>query len=108
MNKTIVVIDGGGRGAALVHAYSKSPYVGKILAIPGNDYMQVNSTKPVVTFPDVQVTSVSEIVAICKKEHVDFVDVAPDPAIAAGLVDRLQEAGIGVFGPTKSRRVRME
>jgi len=99
---TIVVIDGGGRGSALVAAYSKSPQVGKILAIPGNDYMQKTSTKPVVTYPDLKTTSTKEIVEICKKEHVDFIDVAQDNAVAVGLVDALREEGFTVFGPTKA------
>ncbi|HEX8966198.1 MAG TPA: phosphoribosylamine--glycine ligase [Patescibacteria group bacterium] len=102
MGKTIAVIDAGGRGAALVAAYAKSIHVDKILAIPGNDYMQENSSKPVITYPHLKTTSVTEIVEICKKENVFFVDVAQDNAVAAGLVDALEQHGIKTVGPTKS------
>ena len=45
--KTIVaVIDAGGRGAALVDAYAKSPHVDEIIAIPGNDLMQILGENP--------------------------------------------------------------
>lgn len=44
-SKTVIVIDGGGRGAALVDAYAKSSKVTKIIAIPGNDLMQLNTKK---------------------------------------------------------------
>lgn len=99
--KTIVIIDAGGRGAALVWKYAQSPHVGKIIAIPGNDFMQMNSVKPVCVYPNLKTTSVEEIVDICKKEHVDFIDVAQDNAVAVGLVDRLQSEGFTVFGPKK-------
>jgi len=101
MTKTVVVIDGGGRGAALVAAYAKSKLVGNIVAIPGNDAMQQNSTKPVRTFPHVKTTNVKEILKICKKEHADLVDVAQDNAVAVGLVDALEKEHIAVFGPTQ-------
>lgn len=102
IQQTIVVIDGGGRGAALVHKYSKSPFIGKILAIPGNDLMQANCDIPVVTFQNLTTTSIQEIIEICTKENVSLVDVAQDNAVAAGLVDELRKKGIPVVGPTKS------
>ena len=96
-----MVIDAGGRGAALVHAYSKSKLVSKILAIPGNDLMQINSKKKVIIFPNLKSTSVDEIVNIAKKYKVDLVDVAQDNAVAAGVTNALQEAEILTIGPTK-------
>jgi phosphoribosylamine--glycine ligase len=99
---TICIIDGGGRGAALVAAYAKNPLVERILVIPGNDYMQENSSKPVVTYPHLKTTDVKEIVEICTTEKVSLVDVAQDDAVAAGVTDALQKEGIVVFGPTKS------
>ena len=101
MKHTIAIIDGGGRGASLVAKYSQSPMVGKILAIPGNDFMQVNSKKPVTIFPEVGTTDISEIIKICQQENVSFVDVAQDNAVAVGLVDALLEKGFPTVGPTK-------
>lgn len=99
--KTILIVDAGGRGAALVDKYAQSPEVGKILAVPGNDLMGVNTQKPVTIYPHLKTTSVSEIVEICKKEQVDLVDVAQDNAIAAGASDALIENGFKVFGASK-------
>lgn len=100
-SNTVLIIDGGGRGAVLVHKYSQSPYVSKILAIPGNDLMQLNSKKPVKTYQHLKTTSIKEIVEICKKEKVSLVDVAQDNAVAVGLVNELQKNGIRTVGPTK-------
>ncbi|MDP3955319.1 MAG: phosphoribosylamine--glycine ligase [bacterium] len=99
--RTVLVVDGGGRGAALVDKYARSKKVGKILVVPGNDLMQINTKKPVVTYQHLKTTSVPEILKICKKEKVDLVDVAQDNAVEAGLVDRLVESGINAFGPTR-------
>ncbi len=99
--KTVLVIDGGGRGATLVHKYSQSKSVGKILAIPGNDLMQTNSKKPVKIYPHVKTTNLKEILRICKKEKVDLVDVAQDNAVESGLVNELKKIKIKALGPTK-------
>ncbi len=98
----VAVIDGGGRGAALVAAYAKSEHVGSVIAIPGNDMMKVRSRKPILTFPGVGTTSVKEIVDICRSSGVCLVDVAQDNAVASGLVDALRGAGINALGPTRS------
>src|SRR3989344_3723052 len=100
--KTILITDGGGRGAALVDKYGQSKYVGRILIVPGNDLMQINTNKKVVTYPNLKTTSIKEIIDICKKERVDLVDVAQDNAVEAGLVDRLSKKGIVVIGPRKA------
>lgn len=98
---TVLVVDGGGRGAALVHKYSLSTFVSKIIAIPGNDLMQINSSIPVKTYQHLKTTSVKDILEVCGKEKVDLVDVAQDNAIAVGLVDALNKAGIKAVGPTR-------
>lgn len=99
--KTVLVVDGGGRGAALVHKYAQSKAVGRIIAVPGNDLMEVNTKKQVQIFPNLKTTSISEILEICKKEKVDLIDVAQDNAVEAGVVDRLTKEGFNVIGPTR-------
>lgn len=99
--KTVMVIDAGGRGAVLVEKYGQSELVGKILAVPGNDLMSINTDKPVITFPHLKTTSIKEILAIARKEKVDLVDVAQDNAVESGLVDQLTKIGVTALGPTK-------
>src|SRR5260221_3393395 len=99
---TVLIVDGGGRGSGLVAKLSQSPQVQKIIAVPGNDFMKFNSTKPVITFPALTTTSVKEILALCQKYKVSLVDVAQDAAVAVGLVDVLEEKGFCVVGPTQN------
>ena len=102
MAATVLVVDGGGRAATLVHKYSQSKHVGQLFAVPGNDLIQINTTKPVRIFPHLRTTNVKEIIGIAKKGKVDLVDVAQDDAVACGLTDILIKNKIRVFGPTKA------
>lgn len=98
----VAVIDGGGRGAALVDKYLQSGQVGSVIAIPGNDMMRIGRERRVETYPGIRTVDVKEIVRVCSDNGVAFVDVAQDNAIQAGLVDELQRAGIPALGPTKA------
>ncbi len=99
--KTVLIVDGGGRGAALVDKYAESKHVGKILVVPGNDLMQINTAKSVITYPNLKTTSIREILDLCKSEQIDLVDVAQDNAVEAGLVNELEKMGIMSVGPTR-------
>lgn len=100
--RTVVVVDAGGRGAALVDKYAQSEHVHRLIAIPGNDLMGWNTDKPVRTYSRLKTTNVREIVELCDRERVALVDVAQDNAVAAGLVDALTEKGIPVVGPSRA------
>lgn len=102
MAATVLVVDGGGRAAALAKKYSESRHVKKLLVVPGNDLIRISIKKPVKIFPHLKTTDTAEIVEIAKAGKVDLVDVAQDDAVACGLTDLLTKEGIKVFGPTKS------
>lgn len=100
--ETVVIVGSGGREAALVDAYTKSPHVGKIIAIPGNDAMALCANgKDVETHQDLKLTSKKEIVHIALDAKAALLDVAQDDALAIGTVDAAQEKGIRTVGPTK-------
>lgn len=99
---TVLIVDVGGRGAALVHKYSQSKFVKRILAVPGHDLLQINSKKPVKIYPHLETTSTKEILEICKKEKVDLVDVAQDNAVEAGVADALAGVVPWISGPSRN------
>jgi phosphoribosylamine---glycine ligase len=101
MKTIIAVIDAGGRGSALIDKYSQSKHVDELIAIPGNDLMQINTTKPVHIFPHLKTTSKDEILEICKQFKVSLVDVSQDNAIEAGVSDLLRENEFKVVGPSR-------
>jgi len=100
--RTVAVIGGGGREAALIHKYSQSPHVNRIVAIPGNDMMQETSEKPVQLFPNVKATDYSQIINICKDEQVDLVDVAQEDAVEQDVVGMMKFVPTQAIGPRAS------
>ena len=94
---TLLVVGGGGREHALVWKLKQSPRVSRLLCAPGN----AGTAALAENFP-VKAADLDAIVELAKRERVDLVVVGPDDPLAAGLVDRLQAAGIRAFGPTAS------
>ena len=92
----VLVVGSGGREHALVWKIARSPRVGSVLAAPGSDAIAALAT----CHPDVKAADVPRVVALAKQERVDLVVVGPEDPLAAGLCDRLREAGIAVFGPS--------
>lgn len=92
----ILVIGGGGREHAVCKKLSESKDATEILCAPGN----AGIAQVARCIPEVKATDVEGIVALAKKEKVDFVCVTPDDPLALGCVDRLEEEGIPAFGPT--------
>ena len=92
----VLVVGGGGREHAIVHALSKSSKVDEIYAAPGN--AGISKLAVCVNIKD---TDAENIVAFAKTENIDLVVIGPEASLALGIVDRLQEEGIKVFGPKK-------
>lgn len=90
----ILVVGGGGREHAIVHALSKSPRVEKIYAAPGNGGISALAE----CFP-VKATDIDGIVELAKKLAPDYVFVAPDDPLVMGMVDELNKNGFKTFGP---------
>lgn len=102
-HERVGITDGGGRGAALVHAYSKSPDVKGIIAIPGNDLMSLNIPED-VSFERVShklSTHTAQEVAKALGSFATIADVCQDDMTAGGAVNTLLEEGFPVVGPTK-------
>ena len=93
----VLVVGGGGREHAIVHALSKSPKVDEIYAAPGN--AGIAKLAMCVNIKD---TEVEKIVLFAKEEKIDLVVVGPEASLALGIIDKLREAGIKAFGPTKA------
>ena len=93
----VLVIGGGGREHAIVHALSKSSKVTEIYAAPGN--AGISKLAMCVNIKD---TDVENLVAFAKSEKIDLVVVGPEASLAVGIVDALNAEGIKAFGPTKA------
>ena len=92
----LLIIGGGGREHALAWKLSRSRDVSKIFCAPGNaGTAQLGENVPLA------ITDKDGLLAFARRNQVDLTVVGPDDALAAGIVDHFQAAGLRVFGPTR-------
>ncbi len=90
----LLVVGSGGREHALCWNLAASPLVNKLICAPGNaGIAAVASCRPV------GVGDLDGLLQLCRDEHIDFVVVGPEVPLVLGLVDKLEAAGFGCFGP---------
>ncbi len=93
----LLLIGNGGREHALAWKLSQSPLVTRVLVAPGNGG---TALPPNCENMPVDAEDLDGLVALAQAEQVDLVMVGPEVPLVAGVVDKLQAAGISVFGPT--------
>lgn len=90
----VLVVGGGGREHALCWKIAASPLVSEVLCAPGNA-----GTAGVARNVPVASNDLPRIVELARQEGVGLVVVGPEEPLCAGLADRLEKAGVPVFGP---------
>lgn len=91
----VLVVGGGGREHALIRKIKESDRVDSIACCPGNGGISYDAE-----CYDVSATDIDGVVKLAKDIQADFVVVAPDDPLVAGMVNALNEAGFATFGPT--------
>ncbi|MBB5516198.1 phosphoribosylamine--glycine ligase [Rubricella aquisinus] len=93
----ILILGGGGREHALAWAISQNPVCDELFAAPGNAGM-AEVAQCIALDP----CDAADVVAFCDAESIDLVVIGPEAPLAAGVSDRLREAGILTFGPSQA------
>ncbi|MEM3927550.1 MAG: phosphoribosylamine--glycine ligase [Archaeoglobaceae archaeon] len=99
----VLVVDAGGRGNAIAHAFSRSEKVKKVFVAPGNagsEFFDKCRVAKIDGKPIASIRSIEEIVKFAK-ENVDIAFIGPEEPLSLGIVDRLEEEGIPTVGPKK-------
>ena len=94
MKKRVLVTGSGGREHALAWKLAQSPQIEKLYAAPGNSGTAQLGENVAIAAEDVE-----KLVEFAKTNRIDFTIVGPDDALAAGVVDAFQKAGLKIFGP---------
>lgn len=92
-----LVVGNGAREDALSWRLSESPSCEAVFAAPGNAGTASRGENW-----DVSATDGKTLVERCAAHRIDLAVLGPETAIAAGVGDRLRDAGITVFGPNRS------
>ena len=93
----VLVIGSGGREHALVWKLRQSPRVSAVFCAPGNGGIaQLAECVPI------KISDHDALVKFAREQGIGLTVVGPDDALAAGIVDHFQNAGLRIFGPTQS------
>jgi phosphoribosylamine--glycine ligase len=92
----ILILGGGGREHALAWAVMQNPKCDKLIVAPGNA-----GIAQIAECARLDIENGAAVVAFCEENAIDFIIIGPEAPLAAGVADRLREAGLLVFGPSK-------
>jgi phosphoribosylamine--glycine ligase len=93
----VLVIGSGAREHAICWCLAQSAQVQRVFCAPGNP-----GTASVANNLAIAVTAVDQLVAAAKELQIDLTVVGPEAALAAGVVDAFEGAGLAVAGPSKA------
>ena len=92
----VLVVGGGGREHALVHAFCASPLATQVFCAPGNAGIEQEADPIAVDGADL-----AGLLAFARRERIDLTVVGPEAPLVAGIADLFTENGLLVFGPTR-------
>ena len=92
----VLVVGSGGREHALVWKLAQSPQLTGLHAAPGSAAIGALAQ----CHSETKAKDLDGVLALAKRESIDLVVIGPEDPLAAGMADRLREAGIAAFGPS--------
>jgi phosphoribosylamine---glycine ligase len=92
----VLIIGSGGREHALAWKLRQSSRVRQIFVAPGNA-----GTCKLGQNVAIKVSELDRLLSFARRESIDLTVVGPDDALAAGIVDLFEGAGLRIFGPSK-------
>ena len=90
----VLVVGSGGREHALCWAIAKSKKLERLFCAPGN-----GGIAQIAECVDISAEDIPGIIDFATSEQIGLVVVGPEVPLVAGIADRLEEAGVKVFGP---------
>ena len=93
----ILILGGGGREHSLAWAVLQNPKCDRLVVAPGNA-----GIADIAECASLDINDGGSVVSFVEAESIDFVIVGPEAPLAAGVGDRLRDAGVLVFGPSQA------
>lgn len=93
----LLVVGSGGREHAIAKKLLDSPQVEQVFVAPGNDGMTLDGLDLV----DIAISEHAALIDFAKANDIAWTFIGPDDALAQGIVDDFEAAGLKAFGPSK-------
>ncbi|WP_299146493.1 phosphoribosylamine--glycine ligase [uncultured Tateyamaria sp.] len=93
----ILILGGGGREHSLAWAVLQNPKCDRLVVAPGNAGIAAIAECAALDIEDG-----GAVAGFVTEEAIDFVIIGPEAPLAAGVADRLRDAGVLVFGPSQA------
>ncbi|MFM0684177.1 phosphoribosylamine--glycine ligase [Streptococcus suis] len=93
----LLVVGSGGREHAIAKKLLESEQVEQVFVAPGNDGMTLDGIELV----NIGISEHSALINFAKENDIVWTFVGPDDALAAGIVDDFEQAGLKAFGPSR-------
>ena len=103
--KKVFVVDAGGRGNAIAHAFAKSSSVETVFISPGNAGSEMIEKCRMATVDGKPPKTISEMLAFAKHELIDLTFIGPEGYLSEGIVNVFQEEGQRILGPRKEAAI---
>ena len=93
----LLVVGSGGREHAIAKKLLESQGVEQVFVAPGNDGMTLDG----VDLVNIGISEHSRLIEFAKENDIAWSFIGPDDALAAGIVDDFNQAGLKAFGPSR-------
>ena len=93
----LLVVGSGGREHAIAKKLLESQGVEQVFVAPGNDGMTLDGLDLV----NIGISEHSKLIEFAKENDIAWSFIGPDDALAAGIVDDFNQAGLKTFGPSR-------
>ncbi|MEX1139605.1 MAG: phosphoribosylamine--glycine ligase [Bacteroidota bacterium] len=93
----VLIVGSGGREHALAWKIRQSPHVRELYCAPGNAGIQ-----DVATLVPLKTTDIDGLLRFAVDHGIDLTVIGPEQPLVAGIVDRFQQQGLAIFGPSAS------
>ena len=93
----LLVVGSGGREHAIAKKLLESRDVEQVFIAPGNDGMTLDGLDLV----NIGISEHSKLIEFAKENDIAWSFIGPDDALAAGIVDDFNQAGLKAFGPSR-------
>jgi len=91
----VLLVGNGGREHAIAWKIAQSKKLKKLYIAPGNP-----GTSKYGTNVDIAADDIENLVNFAKNNDINFAIIGPEDPLAAGIVDKLEQANIKTFGPS--------